>query len=413
MTTLKANSTRSDPLVIIALLITFFSVVSQSLLTIPVAERLLYVGVPSNLLNTFQGWLAGVTNIPTIVLVPLFGWMMDRYGRRKVITPLILIFAVTAPSIYFIRTFEELIILEIVQAAARSSFYSLPVIMLGDKYKGAKLGHVMGLNATVFSVSRVIFPMLGGFLTEIDFRIGYLFFLSGIPLAILLYIGLEKYGAHFVRHREDKQKEKISLIRWFRIRPGLIGICIVGFTIPMVMTTIVGSFFQIYMQDQLGITPYLRGIAVSVLWAASIITASNLGRISRRLKPSRILALGFIIYVMGGVGIIFATSFETVAISMAVFGLGQGIVGPQFSALSADLAPKAQKALVVSLTTTLSSISRTIFPLIGGPVIDEIGYQIFTGFIITYLTIAIFGALLSPKVADRIRTEKEEVNETT
>ncbi|MHA2407747.1 MAG: MFS transporter [Candidatus Ranarchaeia archaeon] len=390
---------RQDPLFALAVIVALLKIIYIGALSPAVAERLLYVNVPQDLLNTYQGILSGIIPIPSILLVPLYGWLMDRFGRRRVITPLLLIFGLSAPMIFFITTFEQLLVLTLLQEAVSSAFFWTTIILLGDKYEGLRMSEAVGANATIGSIARIVSPIIGGFITEIDFRLMYLFFLSALPVAILVNWGLKKYGARVFLSQEEKETtQKVRLLPWIREHPGLIGIYVIGFMIPFVMISIAGGFHQIYLREVLGVSATLRGMLISVLWGSRIITTTNLGRLSKRLSTSQLFTLGYSFYAIGGVWIILTTTFETIIPGFVIFGLGHGIVPTLMTSLSADLAPAGQKAIVISSTGVLTSLSRSTVSLIGGPLIDQTSYQYFASFTILIVITYGIGSFLSPYI---------------
>ncbi|MHA2060150.1 MAG: MFS transporter [Candidatus Ranarchaeia archaeon] len=399
-----------DPLFVLAVIVALLKIIYIGALSPAVAERLLYVNVPQDLLNTYQGILSGIIPIPSIFLVPLYGWLMDRFGRRRVITPLLFVFGLSAPMIFFITTFEQLVVLTVLQEAVSSAFFWTTIILLGDKYKGLKMSEAVGANATVGSIARIISPIIGGFITEIDFRLMYLFFLSAIPVAFLVNWGLKKYGARIVLTREEEEKKpRINILQWIRTHPGLIGVYVIGFTIPFMMISIAGGFHQIYLREVLGVSATLRGMLISILWGSRIITTANLGRLSKRFSTSQLFTLGYALYAIGGIWIILTTTFETIIPGFVIFGLGHGIVPTLMTSLSADYAPSGQKAIIITSTGVLTSLSRSTVSLIGGPLIDQTSYQYFASFTVLMGITYGVGAFLSPYIL-RGRTKTTSPN---
>ncbi|MHA1917132.1 MAG: MFS transporter [Candidatus Ranarchaeia archaeon] len=400
-----------DPLLYIALGITVISMMGQSLLSPAIAERLLYVGISSLQLNTYQGFLSGLTALPPIILVPIYGFLIDKFGKKKIMIPLILGYGLTAPLIYFVSTFDQLLVLTVAQEILSSGFFSFVLIIYGDRYKSHQLSSAVGINSAVFGTSRVIFPIIGGIITEIDFRISYLFGGLGVPVAILMFYGLEKYGKVFSKESKKEKGERGSFFRLFMEKPGLIGAIFLSLAIPIIMTGIVGNFYQIYLRETLGIPAVLRGALVSLLWISSTLVSANCGRISKYASIPRIVTFGFLIYGTAGLWIIFSTTFETIALGFVIYGTAHGLVGPQLSVLQAKLPPLGQKGKVITFNRSIVGISRSTIPLVGGPLIDQIGYQIFALFTVGYAAANAFGAGISPKINKAIKKETPELPE--
>jgi len=400
-----------DPLFLVALSITVISMMGNSLISPAIAERLLYVGVSSLQLNTYQGILGGLTSLPPILLVPVYGLLIDKFGKRKVMIPLIFGYGLTAPIIYFISSFEQLLALSVIQELLGSGFFSFVLITYGDRYKGNQLSSAVGLNSAVFGISRVIFPILGGIITEIDFRISYLFFALAIPVSIIMFYGLGKYDKVSSKEKNSKKMEEGSFFKTFIKKPGLIGAIFLSLAIPAIMTGVVGSFYQIYLRESLGISATLRGTLVSLLWLSSIVFSANCGRISKRFSAPSIVTVGFLIYGGAGLLIIFSTTYELIALGFVIWGMGHGLVGPQLSILNARLPPAGQRGRIITFNRSIVGISRSVLPLVGGPVIDQIGYQMFALITVGYIGANALGAAISPKIKKAIKKGTPELPE--
>lgn len=82
------------------------------------------------------GLLIGALTLPGIVLAPVIGLLADRYGRREVLVPCLVLFGISgglgaaAPSV------GALILLRLLQGVGSAGLVNLAVVLIGDHWEG-------------------------------------------------------------------------------------------------------------------------------------------------------------------------------------------------------------------------------------------------------------------------------------
>ena len=72
-----------------------------------------------------DGLLITVFSFPGILLTPFFGIVADRWGRKRIIIPFLMLFGIAGGLCFFVRDFKLLLILRLIQgigAAPLGSF---------------------------------------------------------------------------------------------------------------------------------------------------------------------------------------------------------------------------------------------------------------------------------------------------
>ena len=132
------------------------------------------------------GYLITVFTLPGIFLTPFIGILADRYGRKIILFPSMLIFGVAGFLCAFQSNYQSLLIMRFFQGVGAASLGSLNITLIGDIFNGKKRIQAMGYNASVLSIGTASFPAIGGLLASFDWQ--YAFYLPGIilPFAILV-----------------------------------------------------------------------------------------------------------------------------------------------------------------------------------------------------------------------------------
>lgn len=111
-------------------------------------------------------WVVTAYPLATTTVTPLWGRLGDRYGRKRLFLPAIVVFVVGSALCGLARTMPELIAFRAVQGVGGGGLMSLAVAIAGDVVPPRERGRHQGLFGAVFGVSSMLGPLLGGFLVD-------------------------------------------------------------------------------------------------------------------------------------------------------------------------------------------------------------------------------------------------------
>ena len=121
--------------------------------------------------------------LPGIALTPVYGILADRFGRKQVLVPPLVLFALAGSACALARDFQLLLALRFLQGVGGASLGSLTATVVGDLYQGARRTEAMGYKASVLSVSSAILPTIGGGLALFGWYVPFALPLLGIGIA--------------------------------------------------------------------------------------------------------------------------------------------------------------------------------------------------------------------------------------
>src|SRR5660397_271821 len=108
------------------------------------------------------GLLITAFTLPGGCLAPFLGVLGDRWGRKKILVPSLLLFAVAGTACAFVTHFPILLGLRTLQGVGGASLGTLAPTLIGDIYSGQERAAAMGLNASVLSIGTASYPAIGG-----------------------------------------------------------------------------------------------------------------------------------------------------------------------------------------------------------------------------------------------------------
>ena len=315
-----------------------------------------------NLTPGAVGLLVAVFTLPGATLTPVLGVLGDRLGRKRVLVPSLLLFAVAGTACGFARDFELLLWLRLLQGMGAAALGALNLTLVGDLYSGWKRATVMGYNASVLSTGTAIYPIVGGALALVGWF--YPFFLPILALPVALLV--------LWRLRNPEPSSDLTLGTY--LRNTLVSIrhprALVLFFASLVIFIILYGAFLTYlpflMRSSFNASPLLIGLLFSITSIATALTSFRLGRLARRFSEQNLVRLGFALYAIAMLAIPLAPSFGFLLIPAVLFGATNGISIPSVLTMLTGLAPDEYRAAFMSVNAMVLRMGQTLGPIVAG-----------------------------------------------
>ncbi|WP_411966003.1 MFS transporter [Haloferax sp. YSMS24] len=306
-----------------------------------------------------------------IVLSPFIGLLEDRIGRRRVLIPSLLGFSLAGAAIAFVPNYETALVLRIVQGTAAAGIFITTVTLIGDTFAGAQRSAVLGANTAVLSAGAAVFPIVGGVLTAMSWNTPFLAYLLGIPVALLAYRILDEPPIEHGAHRLGSFRRVVDELS-VREATLLFGS---AFMIELLLFGAVFTALPFLLVVEFGVQPVGIGFVVTGALVASAVSASQTGRLSKRLSDDVLIVFGF---GCVGVGLLVAWAAWSPAIiglSSIVFGAGWGLVLPSIDDEVSEFVSLEYRAEALSLRNSTTFLGRAVAPLIFTALAPMWGYQ--------------------------------------
>src|SRR5262245_50606919 len=111
-------------------------------------------------------WVFSAYLLTSTVTVPIYGKLADLYGRKPVFLIATSIFMVSSMLCGQSQTMEQLILFRLLQGIGAGGMLPITQTILGDQYPLAERAKITGLFSTVWGISGLLGPAIGGFFTE-------------------------------------------------------------------------------------------------------------------------------------------------------------------------------------------------------------------------------------------------------
>jgi MFS family permease len=310
------------------------------------------------------GLLITSFTFPGIFLTPILGVFADRYGRKKILIPSLLLFGVAGGSCVLARDFETLLMLRFLQGVGAASLGALNVTLIGDLYSGRQRTAAMGYNASVLSVGTALYPTIGGALATLEWYFPFILPVLGIPVALIVLFSLknpEPYNDQDLREYLSSAWKSIATRR-------VLGLFTAGIITFIILFGSYLTCFPLFMGESFGASPFVIGLVMSTMSLTTAITSWRLGKMAAHFSGKTLLRISYIIYAAALIMITISPSLLIVIVPAAMSGIANGINIPIIHSMLAGLAPMEHRAAFMSINSMVFRMGQTLGPLLMGSV---------------------------------------------
>jgi len=306
------------------------------------------------------GLVVTLFTAPGVVLTPLLGILADRVGRKRVLAPSLALFGLAGAACALAPDFGTILALRFVQGIGAAALGALNITIIGDLYEGTERAAALGFNAGVLSLGIAAYPLLGGALAAISWRLPFLLPLLALPLSLVVW--------RFLRNPEPQNGAGLGEYfrgAWQGIKRREV-LLLFGATLATFIL-IYGPFLT-YLPVHLGqsyqASAFSIGLIMSLSALATGVAASSLGRLVSLLPQRLLLAGAFVFYAAACAGMALMPGLWWMLVPVVLFGLGQGVNMPSIQALLAELAPMENRGAFMALNGMVLRIGQTVGPLL-------------------------------------------------
>lgn len=358
-------------------------------------------------------WLFSVYLLAQAVSVPIYGKLADLFGRKPIMLLGIGLFLLGSILCGVAWSMPALIAFRAVQGLGAGAVAPMSMTIAGDLYSVAERGRVQGYLASVWAISSVVGPTLGGVFAEyLNWR---LIFLVNVPLCLIAAIVLMRSFTEQVERRKHKLDYTgaallatgctlviLALLEGGVAWPWLsnygIGVPAAGIVVLLIFVLVerraaepvlplwvfrrrilvasslaslgVGavligltSYIPTFVQGALGTGPLIAGFALATLTIGWPISSSLCGRVYTRIGFRATALIGGVVTTAGTIGTALLTEHSTVVIVAAVcfaVGAGLGFVAPPTMIAAQSTVGWGERGVVTGTNLFARSIGSAI-----------------------------------------------------
>jgi EmrB/QacA subfamily drug resistance transporter len=136
------------------------------------------------------GWVITAYILVAAALVLQAGKLGDNYGKKRVYLIGFVIFGVASALCGLSQSAVELVAFRVVQGVGASVLTATSIPLIFSSFPPNERGSAIGVNSVAWAVGAVAGPMLGGALTQIDWR--FIFYVNVPVAAVAILVGFRR-----------------------------------------------------------------------------------------------------------------------------------------------------------------------------------------------------------------------------
>ncbi|PAF54227.1 MFS transporter [Helicobacter sp. 13S00482-2] len=304
-----------------------------------------------------------------MIFSPISGFMLERFGRLKLIYPALILWSVMGTSGFFLDNIYLLLISRAIFGISTAFLMTGVSVLLSDYYVGIKREKALSLQGFFMAFGGAVFLILGGYLSNLDWRYPFLAYLLGVVILIfaifMLFEPIREVNAKKDTDLLNDSDRKFNFLKFVPVY--LLGI------FCMAMFYVAPTQLPSFIINTLGMDGSKVGISMAVASVSMAIFSLFYNRLRIYLSIFKIHFLG--LFLVGSsfmtVGV-FHNYFATL-VAFVLMGAGLGFMMVNNSSWLFRLAKDTERAKAYGFLAASLFMGQFISPIITQPVVYYFG----------------------------------------
>ena len=307
-----------------------------------------------------------------LISAPFVGKLSDKIGALKLMRLSLFTSGVCLFVYPFLENYYAILFYSVILAVVTESFRPASMAFISDSVNSEMRKPAFALYRLAINFGMSIGPVLGGFLTSIDFSL--LFYVDGATtLCAAAYLSFIKWDK--IQHYEEDEDIAAKTNQPAHKDSRYIYIL-------LAMAPVVMVFFQhmssmpIFLVEDLGYSRFTFGLLVSVNTVMIIFIELPLNNWMKNWKDWKLLFYGAILSGVGFGMMAYIENITPIIISIMIWTFGEMVFFPSASSLVAEMAPQGRRGEYMGLLQMMFSFCFTVAPWLGTTVYEVYGAEV-------------------------------------
>jgi ACDE family multidrug resistance protein len=308
-------------------------------------------------ISSFQvSLLITLFSIPAGLSIPFLGFFSDKFGRKKIIVPSLILYGLGglisgfAPIFFKSNVFTVLLAGRIVQGIGAAGTAPIAMALVGDIFTSSERSKGLGTIEAANGVGKVLSPILGSLLGLIIwYSLFFVYAVLAVPVAIAVWLLIKEPPVKEPQKPAGQYFQGIKEI--FQYKGGALGGAYLAGSMVLLILFGILAYLSDVLEDQYGLQGVVKGLALAVPVLAMSVTAYLTGHYlqkqPQKIKP--LLVLGLIITTVAMVAIALIKNNWASFIGVFCTGVGTGLVLPGVNTLVTSAAPLEKRGGITAL----------------------------------------------------------------
>lgn len=292
------------------------------------------------------GLVFTLSSVVVLILQIFGGWISDSIGRLRAIAIGSIGGVIAFGLMLLANSWETMLfaiaVSQIPYALVGPSFGAF----IAENSSEANRGRVYGITDTIYQITGVIGPPLGGFIAGV-YGFKPMLFVAAIFYTVAA--GLRIWMATTMRSPEEASPQKLTVKSFKSSLTLMIGMVLGGSIVTWIFITdgvwdiayrLSGELQPLYLEQIAGIPIIQIGLLGAFFSIGMMVTPILSGRISDRFGERVPISLGFLMVFFAYLIFLQVSDFIGFAVTWAFFGVSVGLMSPAYQSLISKVVPK-------------------------------------------------------------------------
>ncbi|MDB9314387.1 MFS transporter [Spirulina sp. CS-785/01] len=330
-----------------------------------------------NVPQGYEGYIISLHFLTIALCSPILGILADRVGQKKVLMVSLVCYALTGVLGGVLQSFPLLLVTRAGLGIATGGIAAASLGFLTRQYpSGEAKTQAIAYIASSLALSNIFYPILGGLVGLIHWRVPFTLYGVGLPLALLVFWQLPPQSPRII----DKPPPNLKAQFWRKSGTWL-WLALLGLTSASVY--VIAIYLPQYLVATFATGTLTNGVLLAMqAIGAALISALGVKRVSQHLGIIPTVSLGWGIMALSYAILPQLPSIPLVSVFVLILGMGVGLVLPNLYNALSNQAPAHQQSTILAAGTGINFLGQFLSPTLFGGV-EKIG-----GFTALFYTIA-------------------------
>ncbi|MFO7918561.1 MAG: MFS transporter [Anaerolineae bacterium] len=314
------------------------------------------------------GGLFSIFTATTLLLRPLVGWTLDRFGRKRFLVLALIFYTLAMATFAWARTLRMLYLARFVQGIGSSLFWIAVNTIIADVTPPERRGRALGRITEITSRGGLMGVVVGFVLVSLlSERVGW-------RIAFSIYALMTAVGTWLAWRNVPETRSPVSVRTRFdySLSKALVTLLVIVF-VAGASEAMLGPIYLVYLQEKFTTDIYALAWAFLPAGLVSAFLSERLGQLGDRFGRARMMALGMAasgllsFFLPVSSSLVLLASLYTLAVAVWAISV------PAQTAMVADLTGEERLGVGYGLYDMISSGGYAVGPLLGGTLYESVG----------------------------------------
>jgi ACDE family multidrug resistance protein len=343
-------------------------------------------------------------SLTAAIVIPIAGYLSDRFTRRSVIIPSLIIYGAAGILAGFGAvwgSYTIIIISRAIQGIGAAGTAPIAMALVGDMYKGATESKALGLTEASNGAGKVVSPIIGSLLALITWYAAFFAFPIFCLISIIAVVWLIKEPS---KNKEPKKlKEYISAIGTILKNKGrwLITAFFAGSLALFILFGVLFYLSNILEDAPHNINGVKKGLVLAIPLLGMVVTSYTTGSLIKKngILMRVLMNIGLILMTLSLALTIFLFKNLYVFIGLlTISSIGTGLLLPCLNTMITGSVEKTERGMITSLYSSLRFFGVAIGPPLFGWLMEISHAAVFiTASTLSLITLGLIFFLIKPE----------------